>query len=786
MDYDFTTLSPEDFENLVSDLLSSEWGAQLESYKEGKDGGVDLQNSRLIKGQVLTIIQCKRYKPDDFAQLKRSIKNELEKLQKIKPERYILATSTKLSLANKRALMKLLDPWIQDTADIYGPRELNGMLRRHEAIQKAHFKLWMSSTVALERILHSRIFNVTEDTVEGVKHQLCRLVIHDAFDRALSTLQAHHYCVIAGNPGIGKTTLAKMLLCHYMQQGFEPLVVVGNIEDAWTATTKSKVPNEKIVICYDDFLGRYRFDQLKFAKNEDALLLQFIEKVRASPNLRFVLTTREYFIASAKSHHGAFEQAADSLQSCVIQLDDYKRIHRAKVLFNHLYFSDLSDERLSLLVENRVYLDIINHENFVPRTVEAISNQANSYSLSDEDFLIFVRKKFDDPSELWDHAFRHEISPFSRQILVLLWSFSGSVEFDILKEAALNIEVNNSLDGTIKFQDSMKELSSNFISMDSYPYSYPPSSRATIIGFQNPSIEEYVDRSICGEEIWIDMLVRSTTYFHQVIRLYSWGTEHLADNTFKNTRKLFWLKLNERAIQAENSTIGYIYKSQSNGYCYTNSDRETSLDRTLTLLQISENIEKYDAHFIDISKRFTTKEGWLLLIKDLPFNGLISYGLSPVLTWMIQSKFWHPYLDLSIEKFSEAVHEILEIDDDWTIGYAVFRLLERSLDQIKFDFTSEELCKFHSVAEAIANEAIEDEDDPDRIDEVASMLDKYRFRSGQGDESLILDLKVRAQRLRQSNDDEDTSSADIADYKSDVVKENELNLDAMFAALINR
>jgi hypothetical protein len=42
MPYDFTTLSPDDFEHLVADLLSRSWGARLESFKPGKDSGIDL------------------------------------------------------------------------------------------------------------------------------------------------------------------------------------------------------------------------------------------------------------------------------------------------------------------------------------------------------------------------------------------------------------------------------------------------------------------------------------------------------------------------------------------------------------------------------------------------------------------------------------------------------------------------------------------------------------------------------------------------------------------------
>ena len=38
--------------------------------------------------------------------------------------------------------------------------------------------------------------------------------------------------VISGEPGIGKTTLAEMLLFAHLEQGFAPVVVEGGIEEA--------------------------------------------------------------------------------------------------------------------------------------------------------------------------------------------------------------------------------------------------------------------------------------------------------------------------------------------------------------------------------------------------------------------------------------------------------------------------------------------------------------------------------------------------------------------------
>jgi hypothetical protein len=41
--YTFTSLSPQDFEELVRDLLQVEWNVAIEAFKTGRDGGIDLR-----------------------------------------------------------------------------------------------------------------------------------------------------------------------------------------------------------------------------------------------------------------------------------------------------------------------------------------------------------------------------------------------------------------------------------------------------------------------------------------------------------------------------------------------------------------------------------------------------------------------------------------------------------------------------------------------------------------------------------------------------------------------
>jgi hypothetical protein len=101
------TLSPEDFENIVADLLSREWNVKIELFKNGKDNGIDLRSTRVLGSPSITIIQCKRYSPHRFTELVRAVKSERKKIERLKPARYVLATSVPLSPDNKKILIEI-------------------------------------------------------------------------------------------------------------------------------------------------------------------------------------------------------------------------------------------------------------------------------------------------------------------------------------------------------------------------------------------------------------------------------------------------------------------------------------------------------------------------------------------------------------------------------------------------------------------------------------------------------------------------------------------------------
>ena len=173
--YDFLTLSPLDFEELIRDLLQAELNVRLESFGPGPDQGIDFRHSTGGRG---IIVQAKHYGRSGPKELLRATRMENDNVIALGPavRRYILATSVSLSPALKNRIVAEMPDTPLDVEDIFGLEDLNNLLARHSEVERQHFKLWLSSTTILERILRSGVYNRTQTEMALIRDMVPRFV----------------------------------------------------------------------------------------------------------------------------------------------------------------------------------------------------------------------------------------------------------------------------------------------------------------------------------------------------------------------------------------------------------------------------------------------------------------------------------------------------------------------------------------------------------------------------------------------------------------------------------
>lgn len=156
-----------------------------------------------------------------------------------------------------------------------------------------------------------------------------------------------------------------MLTLEYLADGFEVFYISSDVSEAEAALA----PGRRQLFLYDDFLGRTNLDKLN--KNEDARLVDLMNAIRRTPNKRFILTTREYLLRSARHHYDRLDSSDIDLFKCVVEVSGYGTDARALILYNHVFWSeDATPEDIESLLKDDLWRRIISHPRYNPRLIE--------------------------------------------------------------------------------------------------------------------------------------------------------------------------------------------------------------------------------------------------------------------------------------------------------------------------------------------------------------------------------------------------------------------------------
>lgn len=514
--YSFENLSPIDFEDLCRDLLQEEFNITLECYTEGRDKGIDFKYIS-EDGSKITIVQCKRY-TGKYSSLKTELKREVIKIQKINPTYYILMTSLGLTENNEKEIQNFFTPYIKNTKYIYGKDDINNLISMHGEIEKKHYKLWIESSNILEKFIHKDVINRSNSKFDEIKDKLKMFVRSENFYDAVKILNEYNYCIIAGNPGVGKSTLADVLSYHYIREEFEFCYVSQNISEALEVFEDGK----KQVFYFDDFLGA-NFLEDGLDRNEESDLISFLRKIGKSNNKKFILTTREYILTQAKERYEKLKNSDVDIVKCTIDMSKYTKKIKAKILYNHLFYSKLSEEYFDNILLDKGYKKIITHANYNPRLIEFLTDEKKILidEVSAKKYLDYFLKILDNPEKIWESAF-NKIHKYSQYLLYTLSLSYHEIFMDDLEKAFLSIyesesKVRNFEVDINAFKNALKELEGNFIKIEY-------DGKHHIVSFQNPSIKDFLIGAIQEDTKLIEILLNNIIYFDHFFNLFTYET----------------------------------------------------------------------------------------------------------------------------------------------------------------------------------------------------------------------------------------------------------------------
>lgn len=493
-DYKFHTLSSRDFEFLSNDLIGAKLNKSVRSFASGRDKGID---GCISEENGSIIIQSKHWENTPNSTLISRLKSEeLPKIQKLKPKRYILSVSNDLSVDQFEKLIEVFKPYLKED-DLLDRGKINVLLSNYPAIERKHYKLWFSSTNVFESIINNDLQNQTRFELEKINQSLKTYVKTSIHDKAKNKLKRQNCIIIVGTPGIGKTTLSRVLAHELIvetaksdNENYE-FVYIESISEF----KRAYIPDIKQVFLYDDFLGRNYLAEIK--NSEDRALKDIIDRIKVSSNKKFILTSRISILNQAKEISEDFDNGSFSSNEELIDVSNLTRLEKAEILSSNFFNAlNLVKEKgestieLGNITSEEFYFKIIDHKNYNPRLVEYILNPDNFLAAEECSFKTFALASLTNPAKVWEKPIKNNLSQLERDILYPIVFTKDNIK----KEELYNFIIENYKITSQSFFDSLKIMNESFIIT-----SINVEDKEKYISLLNPSIADFLIPKLINE-----------------------------------------------------------------------------------------------------------------------------------------------------------------------------------------------------------------------------------------------------------------------------------------------
>jgi hypothetical protein len=504
MEYNFSNLNDREFETLGASIIEKKLTKRVEIFKSGRDGGVD---GRFWIGKTKEgIIQCKHYISTPYTTLISKLKSEeLAKVKKLKPAKYIFITSKKLSRQNKQEIKTVFHPFILNEADIYGNEDLNAFLSKKENqdIVERNYKLWITSTSVLDLIYNNAIKGRSESTIREIEENAYKYAITENHKKGLKILEENNVVIMTGEPGIGKTTLADNLALYYAAKGYEFCDIEENISEAESIFREREKKN--ILFYCDDFLGSNLYDAIN--NKRDSHIAKFINRIRKDDTKKFILTSRTTILNKAFSLSHRFQNGNIRENEFLLKVENLTNVDKAKILYNHIYHSNLGDEYLDKIYQDKRYRVIIRHKYFNPRIIEFVTDSGRVGHITPNEYWDFIINSLDNPEDIWADYFQNQTDDSVRALTFLTVYNNGKISEEVLRSSYntfLKTHNVNLGDQTDKSFEAVRKLATksflNRIQIDEDKFEYV---------LFNPSIADFVLGTYSDESDLISNVIKS-------------------------------------------------------------------------------------------------------------------------------------------------------------------------------------------------------------------------------------------------------------------------------------
>lgn len=239
----------------------------------------------------------------------------------------------------------------------------------------------------LSQILDERAYVQARAILESMREDLAKVVVTDAYRRAVEAINKHSFVLLIGEPAAGKTTVASLLAMAALDQWNASTLKLDDpskVAERWNPEEPSQF------FWLDDAFGVTQYED-SLVHRWNHILPQIRPMLRKGAKI--VMTSRDYIYNRARKDlkESAFPLLKES--QVVIDVHDLSAEEKRQILYNHL---KLGKQPRSFRTEIKPYLEgVASHRRFIPETARRLADPIFTRGLFIDEYYIgqFVERR---------------------------------------------------------------------------------------------------------------------------------------------------------------------------------------------------------------------------------------------------------------------------------------------------------------------------------------------------------------------------------------------------------
>jgi hypothetical protein len=361
--YDLDKLAWWDFEALIQTLLKERLGSGIEAWGGSKrdlgrdayyPGSLKFPTDAVTEGPFL--FQCKFVEganaagADPTPALVGAVRAECRRIAKRNwvenPTVYALFTNVVLTPKNRQQVEAFIRTVLPEaTICSQGGTDVCALLDCTPQIVRRFPQLMglRDFTDLLRETVNADILNRSNAALSVARDLAEVFVPTQAYHKAFSTLERHHFVVLDGPPEMGKTAIGRIIALVQVLGGWEAIECSGP-EDV----LRSYRQDTKQVFIADDFFGRSEYEPGRVSRWERELPNILTTR---NPDHWLIVTSRARLLRIGREDLdiGSLDRVFPSLGEILVDAKDLSTVEKAQMLYRHAKAANLPEKVRSFI-----------------------------------------------------------------------------------------------------------------------------------------------------------------------------------------------------------------------------------------------------------------------------------------------------------------------------------------------------------------------------------------------------------------------------------------------------